>query len=113
MSRRLFTRIADDLAGLDPVRTPVLQFLGSSIDAGIILLTEYIRLGLQLSRLFHIPRTKKGKNSPSVKKLQEKTSNVVLVFYKKKNGPQFNNRHVRSHRRGCAFVCMLAFCSIT
>ncbi|KAJ0522502.1 putative harbinger transposase-derived protein [Helianthus annuus] len=51
--------------------------------AGIILLTEYIRLGLQLSRLFHFPRTKKGKNSLSVKKLQEKTSNVVLVFYKK------------------------------
>ncbi|KAJ0566463.1 putative harbinger transposase-derived protein [Helianthus annuus] len=31
----------------------------------------------------------------------------------KKNGPSFNNRHVRSHRRGCAFVSMLAFCSIT
>ncbi|KAJ0548379.1 putative harbinger transposase-derived protein [Helianthus annuus] len=82
------------------------------IDAGIILLTEYIRFGLQLSRLFHFPRTKKGKNSPSVKNLQEKTSNVVLVFYKKKV-PSFNNRHVRSHRRGCAFVCTLAFCSIT
>ncbi|XP_021991892.1 uncharacterized protein LOC110888687 [Helianthus annuus] len=30
-----------------------------------------------------------------------------------KNGPSFNNRHVFSHRRGCAFVCTLAFCSIT
>ncbi|XP_022032538.1 uncharacterized protein LOC110933634 [Helianthus annuus] len=69
---------------MEPVRAPVLQFLGLSIDAGIILLTEYICLSLQLSRLFHIPMTKKGKKLPSVKMLQEKTSNVLLVFYKKK-----------------------------
>ncbi|KAJ0521540.1 putative harbinger transposase-derived protein [Helianthus annuus] len=93
---------------MEPVRTPVLQFQGLSIDAGIILLTEYIRLGLQLSRQFHIPRTKKGKKSPSVKKLQEKTSNVVLVFTKKWVILQQPARAFTPKRlRLCMYACLL------
>ncbi|XP_022004413.1 uncharacterized protein LOC110901972 [Helianthus annuus] len=63
----------------------------------------YLADGIYLSystivKTIPYPEDEKRKNLPRVKKRQEKTSNVVLVF-DNKNGPSVNNRHVRSHRR--------------